>query len=111
MLGYNVFAADTDAEARYLATSWQQAFVALRSGRPGRLPPPVEGYAESLPPQATRLLDHVLACTAIGSPATVADAIHAFIERTQPDELMVTGNMYDHAARRHSLEIVAGLIG
>ncbi|MGN6729309.1 MAG: LLM class flavin-dependent oxidoreductase [Rhodanobacteraceae bacterium] len=111
MLGYNVFAADTDAEARYLATSWQQAFVALRSGHPGRLPPPVEGYAESLPPQATRLLDHVLACTAIGSPATVAEAIHAFIERTQPDELMVTGNMYDHAARRHSLEIVAGLIG
>jgi alkanesulfonate monooxygenase SsuD/methylene tetrahydromethanopterin reductase-like flavin-dependent oxidoreductase (luciferase family) len=111
MLGYNVFAADTDAEARYLATSWQQAFVALRSGRPGRLPPPVEGYAESLPPQATHLLDHVLACTAIGSPATVADAIHAFIERTQPDELMVTGNMYDHAARRHSLEIVAGLMG
>ena len=111
MLGYNVFAADTDAEARYLATSWQQSFVALRSGHPGRLPPPVEGYAESLPPQATRLLDHVLACTAIGSPATVADAIHAFIERTQPDELMVTGNMYDHAARRHSLEIVAGLIG
>ena len=110
MLGYNVFAADTDAEARYLATSWQQAFVALRSGHPGRLPPPVEGYAESLPPQATRLLDHVLACTAIGSPATVANAIHAFIEQTQPDELMVTGNMYDHAARRHSLEIVAGLI-
>src|SRR5699024_8481158 len=46
MLGYNVFAADTDEEARYLATSWQQSFVNLRSGHPGRLPPPVEGYAE-----------------------------------------------------------------
>ncbi|TAM94033.1 MAG: LLM class flavin-dependent oxidoreductase [Rhodanobacteraceae bacterium] len=110
MLGYNVFAADSDAEARYLATSWQQAFVALRSGHPGRLPPPVEGYLESLPPQARGMLDHVLACTAIGAPGAVADAIHAFIDRAQPDELIVTGNMYDHAARRHSLEIVAGLI-
>jgi luciferase family oxidoreductase group 1 len=111
MLGYNVFAADSEAEARYLATSWQQAFVALRSGHPGRLPPPVEGYLESLPPQARGMLDHVLACTAIGAPDTVAEAIHAFVDRTRPDELIVTGNMHDHAARRHSLEIVAGLIG
>ncbi|HEX7369484.1 MAG TPA: LLM class flavin-dependent oxidoreductase [Rhodanobacteraceae bacterium] len=111
MLGYNVFAAGTDDEARYLASSWQQAFVALRSGHPGRLPPPVEGYLESLPPQARNLLDHVLACTAIGAPGTIAAAIRSFIDRTQPDELIVTGNMHDHVARRHSLEIVAGLIG
>ncbi|TAN04777.1 MAG: LLM class flavin-dependent oxidoreductase [Rhodanobacteraceae bacterium] len=110
MLGFNVFAADTDAEAHYLATSWQQAFVALRSGHPGRLPPPVEGYLETLPPQARGMLDHVLACTAIGAPGTIAAAIRAFIDKTQPDELIVTGNMYDHAARRHSLEIVAELI-
>ncbi|HEX5960562.1 MAG TPA: LLM class flavin-dependent oxidoreductase [Rhodanobacteraceae bacterium] len=111
MLGFNVFAADSDAEAHYLASSWQQAFVALRSGQPGRLPQPVEGYLESLPPQARGMLDHVLACTAIGAPGTVADAIRAFIDRTRPDELIVTGNMHDHAARRHSLEIVAELIG
>lgn len=110
MLGYNAFAADTDAEARYLATSWQQSFVALRLGHPGRLPQPVEGYVESLAPQARKLLDHVLACTAIGAPGTVADAIRAFIDRTHLDELIVTSNMYDHPARRHSLEIVAGLI-
>ncbi len=111
MLGYNVFAADTDEEARYLATSWQQSFVNLRSGHPGRLPPPVEGYAESLPAQARRLLDHVLSCTAIGSPATVARDIRAFIERTHPDELIITSNMYDHAARLRSHEIVAGMMG
>lgn len=110
MLGFNVFAADTDAEARFLATSWQQSFVALRTGHPGRLPPPVAGYFEALPPQARSLLDHVLACTAIGSPATVAREIRAFIARTQPDELIVTSNMHDHAARLHSHEIVAGLI-
>jgi len=67
MLGYNVFAADSDDEAHYLASSWQQSFVNLRSGHPGRLPPPVEGYVESLPPQATKLLEHVLSCSAIGS--------------------------------------------
>ena len=110
MLGFNVAAADTDAEARYLASSWQQSFVNLRSGRPGRLPPPVEGYVESLPQQSRMLLDQVLSCCAIGSPTVVADGIRAFVEKTGADELMLTSNMHDHAARRHSLEIAAGLI-
>ncbi|WP_269496440.1 LLM class flavin-dependent oxidoreductase [Castellaniella sp. S9] len=110
MLGFNVFAADTDDEARYLATSWQQSFVNLRTGRPGRLPPPVEGYVEALPPQGRELLDHVLSCAAIGAPDTVADQIRAFIERTGADELMLTCNMYEHSARLRSYEIVAGLI-
>ena len=110
MLGFNVFAADSDDEAHYLASSWQQSFVNLRSGHPGRLPPPVEGYVESLPPQATKLLEHVLSCSAIGAPGTVADRIKAFIEQTGADELILTSNMHDHAARLHSIEIVAGLI-
>lgn len=107
MLGYNVFAAHTEAEAQYLASSWQQSFVNLRSGHPGRLPPPVEGYIQSLPAQARRLLDHVLSCTAIGTPDTVADAIGAFIDKTAPDELIITSNMFDHTARLRSHEIVA----
>ncbi|HJR13176.1 MAG TPA: LLM class flavin-dependent oxidoreductase [Rhodanobacteraceae bacterium] len=110
MLGYNVFAADTDGEAHYLATSWQQSFVNLRSGHPGRLPPPVEGYVESLAPQGRKLLEHVLSCSAIGSPGTVADRINAFIEQTGADELILISNMHDHAARLHSIEIAAGLI-
>lgn len=110
MLGYNVFAADTDEEARYLATSWQQSFVNLRTGRPGRLPPPVEGYYESLPAEARALLDHVLACTAIGAPAAVHAKIRAFGEKTGADELIVVSNMYDHAARLRSHDIVADLI-
>jgi len=110
MLGYNVFAADTDDEAHYLATSWQQSFVNLRSGHPGRLPPPVEGYVESLAPQGRKLLEHVLSCSAIGSPGTVADRINAFIEQTGADELILTSNMHDHAARLRSIEIAAGLI-
>src|SRR4051794_11723025 len=49
MLGFNAFAAASDAEAGLLATSVQQAFVALRTGRPGKLPPPVPDYADTLP--------------------------------------------------------------
>lgn len=110
MLGYNVFAAATDAEARYLATSWQQAFVSLRSGRPGRLPKPVEGYVDSLPAAARQMLDQVLACTAVGGPDTVSTQLRGFIERTGADELIITSNMYDAAARLRSYAIVAGLI-
>ena len=110
MLGFNVFAADTDDEANFLATSWQQSFVNLRSGHPGRLPPPVEGYVESLAPQGRKLLEHVLLCSAIGAPGTVADRIKAFIAQTGADELILTSNMHDHAARLRSIEISAGLI-
>ena len=107
MLGFNIFAADSDAQARFLSTSMQQAFVNLRSGRPSQLPPPLEGYEEQLPPQAKAMLADVLSCSAIGSPETVRSALHAFIERTRPDELMITSQIFDHAARLHSYEIAA----
>jgi luciferase family oxidoreductase group 1 len=109
MLGFNVFAADSDAEAKRLATSMQQAFVSLRSGRPTQLPPPLEGYESQLPPAASAMLAEVLSASAIGSPDTVRRAIAAFIERTKPDELMVTSQIFDHAARLRSYEITADL--
>jgi luciferase family oxidoreductase group 1 len=109
MLGFNIFAADSDAEALHLATSMQQAFVNLRSGRPTPLPPPLEGYESQLPPAAKAMLADVLACSAIGSPDTVRQALAAFIERTQPDELILTSQIFEHTARLHSYEIVAGL--
>ena len=107
MLGYNVFAADTDAEAAYQATSMQQAFVNLRTGRPSKLKPPQEGYLEQLGPQERAMLNDVLSCSAIGSPATVATAMQQFIERTGADELMVTSQIFDHTARLRSYEITA----
>jgi luciferase family oxidoreductase group 1 len=107
MLGFNVFAADSDAEARFLSTSMQQAFVNLRSGRPTQLPPPLEGYENQLPAPAKAMLAEVLACSAVGSPETVRNALAAFVERTRPDELMVTAQIFDHAARLHSYEIAA----
>ena len=107
MLGFNVFAADTDAQAELLATSMQQAFVNLRTGRPGRLPPPLPGYRERLDGPARAMLESVLSYSAIGGPATVHQQLDAFIERTGADELMITCQMFDHAARLRSYEIVA----
>jgi luciferase family oxidoreductase group 1 len=107
MLGFNVFAADTDEEAQLLATSVQQAFVALRTGRAGKLQPPVAGYAETLPPQAKAMLDDALSCSAIGSPETVERQMRAFGERTGADELMIVSQIFDHEARLRSYGIAA----
>ncbi len=107
MLGYNVFAAATDEEAAFRATSMQQAFVNLRSGRPTRLPPPVEGYLARIRPDQRSLLDQILSCTAIGSPETVTKQIGAFVDRTGADELMIASQIFDHGARLRSYEIAA----
>ena len=111
MLGYNVFAADTDEEAQALASSWQQSFVNLRSGRPGRLPPPRPGFYREVGPRERDLLDTVMTCSAIGSPATVRERLREFIRETRADELMIAGAMYDHRARLHSYEIAAQVRG
>jgi len=110
MLGFNVFAADSDADAWYRASSMQQAFVNLRSGQPRRLPPPVAGYYERLQGPIRGMLDEVLACSAIGTPETVHSRIDAFVERTGADELMITCQMFDHAHRLRSYEIAAQTI-
>lgn len=109
MLGYNVFAADDEDEAHYLASSWQQSFVSLRNGRPIQLPPPVRDYTASLAPHERALLDTVLSCTAIGTPDTVSHTVREFLARTQADELIITCNTHDHSARLRSYEIVAGM--
>ncbi|CAM5443257.1 LLM class flavin-dependent oxidoreductase [Mycolicibacterium aubagnense] len=109
MLGINVIAAPTDAEARLLFTSLQQAFVNLRSGRPGRLPPPVENFDRDLDPVARTMLNQALSCAVVGSPETVKQGVEAFIARTGADELMVTAQVFDHAARVRSFEMLADI--
>jgi len=109
MLGFNVFAADSDAEGELLSTSLMQAFVALRSGTPGKLKPPVAGYADTLPLEYRVMLRSVLASSVIGAPATVKAATEAFVARTGADELMVTSQIFDHQARIRSYELLAGL--
>ncbi|NDH51563.1 MAG: LLM class flavin-dependent oxidoreductase [Betaproteobacteria bacterium] len=107
MLGFNVFAADTQEDAALRATSMQQAFVNLRSGRPAKLPPPAQDYPQRVGPQERALLDSVLSCSAIGSPDTVRAQLQAFIARTGADELMIASQIFDHAQRLRSYEIAA----
>ena len=107
MLGLNVFAADTSEEARLLFTSLQQAFVNLRTGHPGQLPPPRPGYAEALEPRLADMLERVLRCAIVGDRAEIAQGLTSFIAAHAPDEIMVTAQIFDPVARRRSYEILS----
>jgi len=110
LLALNVVAADTDAEARRLFTSQQLGFINLRRGRPGLVPPPVDDLAAVSTPEERTGVDRALACAVVGAPATVAQGIEAFVTRHRPDELMLTANVFDHAARLRSFELAAGVL-
>ena len=103
MAAINVVTADTDDEARLLASSIDQSFVALRTGTPGRLPPPVQDYREGLPPAARAMLEQVRSVSAIGNPQTVRADIEAFAARTGADELIVSTSIFDPEAHLRSI--------
>ena len=105
MLALNVVAAESQAEARRLFTSQQQSFVNLRRGRPGKIPAPIDDIEAFWEPHEKLGVERALACTVLGDPQQVADGIAAFVERHQPDELMLTANLYDHRARLRSFEL------
>jgi luciferase family oxidoreductase group 1 len=107
MLGVNVTAADTDAEAARLFTSLKQAFINLGQGRPGPLPAPVDDPDGRLDELGGPNLRQSLSCSIVGSPERVRDGLEAFVRRTGADELMVTAQIHDHAARVRSFEIAA----
>jgi luciferase family oxidoreductase group 1 len=111
MLGINVFAADTDAEAKLLFTSLQQAFVNLRKGMPGQLQPPKADFEAQLTPPERALLEGALSCSVVGSPDTVRAGLQSFVARTGADELMVTAQIYDHEARLRSFELTSEISG
>ncbi|MDI1302117.1 MAG: LLM class flavin-dependent oxidoreductase [bacterium] len=107
MAGLNVFAAGTDAEAQRLFTSLQQQFVSLRRGRPGPLQPPVDDGLNAWSEAEIAGVNHALAHAIVGSRATVSAGLQQFIAATGVNELMITAQIYDHAARLRSFEIVA----
>jgi luciferase family oxidoreductase group 1 len=109
MIGANVIVADTDAEARRLLSSLQQAFIALRRGRPGLLPPPIDDYEQRLTPQERAGLAEPLACSFVGSPDTVHRELAAFLARVGADELIVSAMIHDQGARLRSYELAAGV--
>jgi len=110
MAAMNLFVADSEEEAEYVASSQLQAFVALRTGRPGKLPPPVEAYRASLPTSLQAMLAHIGQASAIGTPAMAHDAVLAFIERTGADEIIFGGSTFDPMARIRSLELTMPLL-
>lgn len=106
MLGVNVVAADTDDEARFLASSGRQSFAALRAGRPIPLPPPSKAWERD--PSETPGAAQPARVSFVGSPATVREQMAQFVTRTRADELIVVSHIYDHAARLRSYEIAHG---
>ncbi|WP_343586903.1 LLM class flavin-dependent oxidoreductase [Herbaspirillum sp.] len=107
MLGLNVFAADTDREAVRLFSSLQQQFINLIRGTPGQLNPPVDDIADYWQPGEQAHVERSLACAVVGDRESVREGLQNFIDEMAPDELMITAQIYDHAARLYSFEIVA----
>lgn len=110
MIVAGVCAAETDEEAIFLRSSQILAFARLRSGSPGKLPLPVEDLTREVPDHLLEQVNSALSVSATGSPETVERKLGDIIARYQPDELMVTGMIHDHSARKHSFEIVAKIL-
>ena len=110
MIGVNVFAAETDAEGERLFTSLEQMFLRLRTtGDTGLLGPPIDGFEQSLPPIAKAMIEQVFMYAVKGSPRTVRRRLEEIIAETGADELMIAGQIFDHAARLRSFEIAAAV--
>ena len=109
MVGANAFAAETDGEAFRLFTTLQQAFLNLVRGRPGRLRPPVDGLDDEWSPAERAHVERMSRVSLVGSPESIEKGMHALVEATGADELILTSPIFDHRARLRSFEIVAGV--
>jgi len=107
MVAANVVAAPTSDEAGLMFTSLKQAFVNLRRGRPGPMPPPDPAFDASMDDSDRAMLDQALVCSAVGTPDEVKGRLDALIRRTGADELIISGPIFDHAARLRSFELLA----
>jgi luciferase family oxidoreductase group 1 len=109
MVAANLILADADDEAARLFTSLQQAFIKLRRGQPGQLPPPVDDIRALAGEPELAMLAHTFTCSFVGTPASVAPRLRAFLDETRADEIIVSGHIYEHAARLRSFELGAKL--
>jgi luciferase family oxidoreductase group 1 len=107
MVGVNVFAADTDAEANRLFTTLQQQFLNMRRGTRGQLPPPVDSMDAIWTPTEKANVERALAVSVVGGPDAIEHGLASVIRQTGADELMITAQCFDHAARLHSFDIAA----
>ena len=111
MVGVNIVAAETDAQAKFLFTSHQQSFANLRRGRPGPQQPPIDDIDTYWSPAEKAMAENMLACSIVGSPETVRHGLERFVAYTGADELMVVSAIYDEKARQRSYEILADVAG
>jgi alkanesulfonate monooxygenase SsuD/methylene tetrahydromethanopterin reductase-like flavin-dependent oxidoreductase (luciferase family) len=107
MVGVNVIAAETDAQARRLFTSAQQQFTNRFRGTRGQLPPPIDDIEAYWSPAEKAQVLKMLVCSFVGSAETVGKELHRFLQETGADELIVASAIYDHAARLQSYELLA----
>jgi luciferase family oxidoreductase group 1 len=107
MAGLNVFAAETDAEARRLFTSVQRAFTDLLRGAPGPYRPPLDDIDAYWTPPERDHVSRMLRHSVVGGPETVREGLEVFAALTGVDELMIVSAIHDHAARVRSFEILA----
>ncbi len=102
VLGLNVVASESEADAKRLFTTQQQSFVNLRRGLPGLIPPPIDDIEAFWQPHEKAGVQNALACAVVGDVKQVQEGLAAFVARHKPDEVLVTANIYDHAARKRS---------
>ncbi|PLS20717.1 LLM class flavin-dependent oxidoreductase [Neptunicoccus cionae] len=110
VMAAGVCAADTDAQAEYLRSSQLLAFARLRTGKPGKLPLPVDDAKSQIPPAVMEGVEHALSVSAVGSAATVNTQLKIILDRYNPDELIVTAMIHNHQARLRSFEIAAEVL-
>ena len=111
MVCINAIAADTDEEARRMFTSNQQQFINLRRGKPGKLPAPVDNIESLWSAQERFGVDQALRLSVVGNKESIRQGLTAILRETDADELIINGQIFDHAARLHSFEIVSQLQG
>ena len=110
MVGVNIIAADSDEEAQWLATSLQQNILNLIRNNRVPLQPPVENIYELANDYEKAVLQQRLQTTFIGSPETIKPKLHAFLNKTNANEIIVNAQIFDHQARLHSYELVAEIV-
>ncbi|WP_347268983.1 LLM class flavin-dependent oxidoreductase [Paracoccus sp. (in: a-proteobacteria)] len=111
MPGINVVAAETDEEARYLATSMQQRFVGMVRGARGKLQPPIDDIERYWSPAEKAHVSQMLRYAFVGSPKTLKHSLRAFLHETGADEIMIAAPIFDHEKRKRSYALVAELAG
>ncbi len=107
VVGVNIVAAESDAEARRLATSQQMSFADIVRGMRRLLQPPIDDIDAYWTPEEKFHAEQMLRCSIVGSFETVRHGMQALVDRTAADELIVVSDVYDFDLRRRSFEIIA----